>query len=51
MLPKKMIQVEKIPLTTNGKVDKNALLLQELLLINKQYTPPQTNIEHELCTI
>jgi hypothetical protein len=47
MVPSKFIIVEKIPLTTSGKIDRNALTTytQTWTELNKPFTPPQTYVE------
>jgi polyketide synthase PksJ len=47
MIPAHITQIEKIPLTTNGKVDRNALPEPELRP-TRDYTPPENEAEEIL---
>ncbi len=53
MIPTFWIELEKIPLTTNGKVDKKILLqLDEVMFSSEElYVPPKTEIEKQLMII
>ncbi|WP_343615098.1 phosphopantetheine-binding protein, partial [Flavobacterium sp.] len=52
MLPSYYIQLDAIPLTTNGKVDKRQLPdVDESDLIKTEYEPPTDEIESELVEI
>ncbi|MEC0193642.1 non-ribosomal peptide synthetase, partial [Paenibacillus apiarius] len=50
MVPQHMIQIEKVPMTRNGKVDKRAL--SEIQIVHEQqYTAAATELEFILCNI
>lgn len=50
MIPEYYIQLEKLPLTVNGKLDKN--VLPEPDFINHDnFTPPRNEIESKMCQI
>ncbi|MGG4404333.1 amino acid adenylation domain-containing protein, partial [Paenibacillus amylolyticus] len=50
MVPQHMIQIEKVPMTRNGKVDKRAL--SEIQFVpEQQYTAAVTELESILCQI
>lgn len=49
MLPNMLIQLEAMPLTPNGKLDRKAL--PEPLQHNQGYVAPQTELEQALCQI
>ena len=52
MLPLLYYQIEDIPLTIQGKVDKKILIEQENILINyTDYVPPSTKLQKQLITI
>ncbi len=53
MIPSYFLQIEKIPLNPNGKIDKHALPLPESILRDrgKTYTPPGDAIEEKLTGI
>lgn len=48
MIPLRMIQMDVIPLTSNGKIDKNALP-EVKIASEKEYEKPETNAEKALC--
>ena len=48
MIPSYMTQIESLPLTRNGKLDKRTLLE---IKIEKEYVAPRTEIEERLCRI
>jgi len=51
MIPHSLIQLDKIPLTTNGKIDKHAL--SEYIGENEkaEYVAPQTEMEKQMASI
>lgn len=50
MLPQKLVHINKLPLTANGKLDKNSLPEQKLT--NKsEYTAPKNELEKNICEI
>lgn len=49
MLPAYFIELDALPLTTNGKIDRKALPNPSLSV--KEYTPPQTVLEEQLVDI
>ncbi|GFZ32347.1 surfactin synthase subunit 2 [Clostridium zeae] len=52
MIPSYFVQLEDIPLTTNGKVDQKALPKPETALeVNSQYIAPRNDIEERLSEI
>jgi amino acid adenylation domain-containing protein len=53
MIPAHFIYIEKIPLTSNGKINFKALpnLNSEKKITNDEYIPPQTLLEKTLCNI
>ncbi|MCP5051336.1 MAG: AMP-binding protein [bacterium] len=54
MIPACFIQLEKLPLTSNGKIDKNALAAQSTSddsQLQTHYTPPRNPIEKTLTAI
>ena len=52
MIPQFWVPLDKMPLTTNGKLNKKALpILDKSELINNEYTAPRTEIEEQLVTI
>jgi amino acid adenylation domain-containing protein len=50
MIPAYFVQLEKIPLTPNGKIDRRALSKPELK-IGENYTPPRNEMEKKLVEI
>jgi tyrocidine synthetase-3 len=51
MIPACFVTVESIPLTPNGKVDKDKLPMPRFNLNAAQYTPPRDEIEEKLVEI
>ncbi|MDQ1353564.1 MAG: hypothetical protein QG657_3870, partial [Acidobacteriota bacterium] len=53
MIPLYLIELDKIPLTMNGKIDKNALLKLEenRLSLKATFTPPGTEMEKEIANV
>ena len=48
MLPNKIIVLDKMPLTVNGKIDFNALQKKKVDLIQQEYIAPRTEIEQKI---
>ncbi len=48
MMPAFFVQVETIPVTTNGRVDKKALPIPEISTDSAEYTPPGSSLEKKL---
>jgi acyl carrier protein len=51
MIPTYVVPVDKIPLTTNGKIDRNALPEPEAAGAADHYTAPRNEIEEKLVAI
>ena len=53
MVPSMIMKVDKLPLTTSGKVDKNALLNKVSIidLIEENYVAPETEFEKQIASI
>ncbi len=51
MIPSFFVKMEKLPLTSNGKLDKWALPDPDLIESYDNYVSPKTEIEKELCNI
>jgi len=51
MIPQNMMQLEALPLTANGKVDKKALPEITGVDVNAEYVAPRTEMEKELCDL
>ena len=51
MLPSAFVQLESLPLTANGKVDRSALPAPELHPDESDYVGPRTPVEEVLCDI
>jgi amino acid adenylation domain-containing protein len=50
MVPRYFIPIDKMPLTTNSKIDHKALP-QPIFSTSDSYIPPQTSKEKEMCTL
>ncbi|WP_430765184.1 amino acid adenylation domain-containing protein [Shewanella baltica] len=50
MIPQSFLQLDVIPLTINGKVDRNALPAPEFSS-NESFQPPKNTVEKQLCII
>ncbi|WP_159882458.1 non-ribosomal peptide synthetase [Paenibacillus puerhi] len=51
MIPSFFVQLEKMPLTPNGKIDRQALPAPEAGQSGAAYVPPRTEVEQQLATI
>ena len=52
MVPKYIIRLENLPITTNGKVDKKILEKYEFKIdSNESYVPPQNDVQKLFCDI
>jgi iturin family lipopeptide synthetase A len=51
MIPSFYIQVERIPLTPNGKVDRRALPDPQIYVGDSSYSPPTNEVEERLASI
>lgn len=51
MIPAKLMNIEEIPLTPNGKIDKKALPRVDLLKTKEEYIEPKTENEIKLAKI
>ena len=51
MVPSVLMQLQELPLTNNGKVNKRALPEPEYTVENKNYVKPQTELQRKLCEI
>ncbi|MCR4922394.1 MAG: AMP-binding protein [Lachnospiraceae bacterium] len=49
MIPQIMRRVEKMPLTTNGKIDRSALPVPDISELKAEYVAPENDIERRLC--
>lgn len=50
MIPLFLIELEKMPLNQNGKLDRFALKAPDLSLFKKEYTAPKSKLQKQLCT-
>lgn len=51
MLPKKMVMMENLPITNNGKIDRKQLPKVDFNIIEEAYEKPETATEKKLATI
>jgi amino acid adenylation domain-containing protein len=51
MIPSFFIQLEEIPLTPNGKVDRDKLRAMEVIAESNTYAPPRDELENKLCEL
>ncbi|URZ07045.1 non-ribosomal peptide synthetase [Clostridium felsineum] len=51
MVPQYMFQVEKLPITFNGKIDVKALPFEAVSKIKEEYSKPSNDVEEKLCDI
>ena len=51
MIPRIFLELEELPLTANGKIDRKSLPKAEQCEEKQKYVAPQTNIEQQLCAI
>jgi amino acid adenylation domain-containing protein/non-ribosomal peptide synthase protein (TIGR01720 family) len=51
MIPALIVQLERMPLTTNGKIDRSALPIPETKLGSREYVAPRNETEEILCGI
>jgi len=51
MIPKKLIKLEKLPINTNGKIDKTKLPKVELLDLEDEFIEPSTSTQLHLAQI
>lgn len=49
MVPAAMMQLDEMPLTVNGKIDKKQLPEIEFTAAEREYIAPETELEAELC--
>jgi acyl-CoA synthetase (AMP-forming)/AMP-acid ligase II len=51
MIPSFFVHLRNLPLTVNGKIDKNALPKPNFINIGRYDVPPQNELEKQLCKI
>ncbi|WP_415838968.1 amino acid adenylation domain-containing protein [Pseudoalteromonas maricaloris] len=51
MVPKVFVDLEQLPLSVNGKVDRRALPIPEMGMIDEGYLAPETETEKSLCDL
>lgn len=51
MVPNYFVQMEKLPMTPSGKIDRKNLPLPHLAAQTMEYTPPESETEKQLSTI
>ncbi|HVI46039.1 MAG TPA: amino acid adenylation domain-containing protein [Chitinophaga sp.] len=51
LIPSRLVEVEKIPLTSNGKADRKALLALDTAIATIDYTAPANETEEQLAAI
>lgn len=51
MIPKQLIKMEKLPINTNGKIDKTKLPIFDLVDLEEEYVEPTTSTELRLAEI
>ena len=51
MRPNRILILDSLPTTVNGKIDKNALKTIDVSIETKKFIPPKTKLEHELANL
>ncbi|WP_462183186.1 phosphopantetheine-binding protein [Pseudoalteromonas maricaloris] len=51
MVPKVFVDLEQLPLSVNGKVNRRALPIPEMGMIDEGYLAPETETEKSLCDL
>lgn len=51
MIPSVLIQLDSLPLTNNGKIDKKALPEPEFTVEKKEFTAPKNELQKKLCNM
>lgn len=49
MVPSVLLQLDEMPMTANGKVNRKALPEPDFQLMKAEYIPPETEIQKKLC--